>query len=186
MSAPAGPNIVRPAGTPNVGPSAINTMEMSIAKQKAAHDKKGLAAAKKAVLKQKCVEAQLALVRLLIPPTTHHDSLRVMSEQELLALTYPQLAAQAALLMTSADPQGMIACGGIATVAPKEQGKQTLGKLATESLSKTTKVTKTAHIFIFSLLYNSDFVNFVKSDNELNLSSVGFVTFDRLCTFEAD
>jgi hypothetical protein len=34
-----------------------------------------------------------------------------------------------------------------------------LGKLATESLSKTTKVTKMAHIFDFSLLYNSDFVN---------------------------
>ena len=54
-----------------------------------------------------------------------------------------------------------------------------LGKLATESLSKTAKVTKTAHIFDFSLLYNSDFVNFVKNDNELNLSSVGFVTFDK-------
>ena len=53
-----------------------------------------------------------------------------------------------------------------------------LGKLATESLSKTTKVTKTAHIFTFSLLCNSDFVNFVKNDKELNLSSVGFVTFD--------
>ena len=124
---------MRPAGTPNVGPSAINTMEMSIAKQKAAQDKKGLAAAKKAVLKQKCMEAQLALVRLLVPSTTHPDSVRVMSEQELLALTYPQLAAHAALLMTSEDPQGMVACGGIAidqviialgAVAPKEQGKQ--------------------------------------------------------------
>ena len=61
-----------------------------------------------------------------------------------------------------------------------------LEKLATESLSKTTKVTKTAHIFTCSLLYNSDFVNFVKNDNEFSLSSVGFVTFDRLCTFEAD
>ena len=51
-----------------------------------------------------------------------------------------------------------------------------LGKLATESLSKTTKVTKTAHIFDFSPLYNNDFDNFVKNDNELNLSSVGFVS----------
>ena len=33
--------------------------------------------------------------------------------------------------------------------------------------------------FDFSLLYNSDFVNFVKNDNKLNLSSVSFVTFDR-------
>ena len=53
-------------------------------------------------------------------------------------------------------------------------GSLSLGMLATESLSKTTKVTKTAHIFDFSLLYNSVFVNFVKNDNELNLSSVGF------------
>ena len=106
---------------------------MSIAKQKADHDKKGLEATKRTVMKQKCVEAQLALVRLLVPPTTHQDLLRVMPEEELLALTYPQLAAQAALLMTSEDPQGMVACGGIAieqviialgAVAPKEQGKQ--------------------------------------------------------------
>ena len=55
----------------------------------------------------------------------------------------------------------------------------TVVKLATESLSKTTKVTKMAHIFTCSLLYNSNFVNFVKNDNELNLSSVGFVTFDK-------
>ena len=40
-------------------------------------------------------------------------------------------------------------------------------------------MTKTAHIFDFSLLYNSDFVNFVKNDNELNLSSVVFVTFNK-------
>ena len=123
---------MRPAGTPNVGPSAINTMEMSIAKQKAAHDKKEKAATKKAVGKQKCVEAQLALVRLLVPPTTHQDLLRVMPEQELLALTYSQLAEHAARLMTSEDPRGMIACGGIAidqviialgAVAPQAQGR---------------------------------------------------------------
>ena len=83
---------------------------MSIAKQKAEKDKKELAAIKK----QKCAEAHLALVRLLVPPTTHQDLLRVMPEQELFALTHSQLAAQAARLMTNEDPQGKIACGGIA------------------------------------------------------------------------
>ena len=44
--------------------------------------------------------------------------------------------------------------------------------LATESLSKTTKVTEMAHIFDFSVLYSSNSINFVKNKNELNLSSV--------------
>ena len=101
---------MRPGDTPNVGPQALNTMEMSIAKQKKEKDKKELAAIKK----QKCTEAHLALVRLLVPPTTHQDLLRVMPERELLALTHSQLAAQAALLMTNEDPHGMIACSGIA------------------------------------------------------------------------
>ena len=72
------------------------------------------------------------LVQLLVPPATHHDSLRVMPEQELLALTPSELAARAALLMTSEDPQGMIACSGIAidqailalgAVAPQPQAR---------------------------------------------------------------
>ena len=42
------------------------------------------------------------------------------------------------------------------------------------------KSVKNGAYFEFSLLYNSNFVNFVKNDDELNLSSVGFVTFDKL------
>ena len=132
MNASVGPNIVRPAGTPNVGPLATNTMEMSIAKQKADKDKKEAAAIKLAIRKQKCVEAHAALVQLLVPPTTHRGSLRVMQEQELQELTPSELVAQAALLMTSEDPQGMIACSGIAidqailalgAVAPQPQAR---------------------------------------------------------------
>ena len=120
---------MRPVGTPNVGPQATNTMEMSIAKQKADKDKKELTANKAAVKKQKCVEAH---VRLLVPPTTHQDLLRVIPEQELLALTHSQLAAQAALLMTSEDPQGMIACGGIAI----DQFNIALGAVAPQTQSR--------------------------------------------------
>ena len=104
------PNVVRADGTPNVGPPVVNTMEMSISKQKAALDKKELAA----IQKSKCAEAHMALVRLLVPPTTHQAMLRVMPERELFALPHSQLAAQAARLMNSEDPHGKIACGGVA------------------------------------------------------------------------
>ena len=53
------------------------------------------------------------------------------------------------------------------------------GKVGDRKSVENDKSDKTAHIFDFSLLCNSDFINFVKNDNELNLSSVGFVTFDK-------
>ncbi len=84
---------------------------MALAKQKRDKDRKKEIAA---VKKQKCVDAHEALVQLLIPPTTHQDLTRVMPERELRALSHSQLAAQAALLMTTEDPLGMIACNGIA------------------------------------------------------------------------
>ena len=63
----------------------------------------------------------------------------------------------------------------------KRKSDGSTGKVGDRKSVETTKVTKTAHIFTCSLLYNSNFVNFVK---ELNLSSVGFVTFDKLDDFK--
>ena len=66
---------------------------MSVAKQQRDRDrKKELAALKK----QKCADAQEALVRLLVPPASHQDLSRVISEEELRALSHSQLAKQAA------------------------------------------------------------------------------------------
>ena len=63
--------------------------------------------------------------------------------------------------------QAMDQGGMDVTTAGNERAMDPLGKLATESLSKRLK----SHIFTCSLLYNSNFVNFVKNDKELNLSS---------------
>ena len=84
---------------------------MSLAKQKRDKDRKKELAA---IRKQKCVDAHEALVQLLIPPTTHQDLAKTMPERELRALSHSQLAAQAARLMTTEDPLGMLACNGIA------------------------------------------------------------------------
>ena len=84
---------------------------MSLAKQKRDKERKKELAA---IRKQKCVDAYEALVQLLIPPTTHQDLARTMPERELRALSHSQLAAQAARLMTTDDPLGMLACNGIA------------------------------------------------------------------------
>ena len=66
------PNIVRADGTPNVGPPALNTMEMSISKQKAA------------LQKRKCADAHLNLVCLLVPPKTQlaAQAARLMTSED--------------------------------------------------------------------------------------------------------
>ena len=102
---------------------------MSIAKQQRDKDrKKELAALKK----QRCTDAQDALVRLLVPPASHQDLSRVMSEEQLRALSHSQLAAQAARLMTNEDPHGMVACNGIAV----DQYIMALGSNTTPAQSK--------------------------------------------------
>ena len=102
---------------------------MSIAKQQRDKDrKKELAALKK----QRCADAQDALVRLLVPPASHQDLSRVMSEEQLRALSHSQLAAQAARLMTNEDPHGMVACNGIAV----DQCIMALGSNTTPAQSK--------------------------------------------------
>ena len=53
------------------------------------------------------------------------------------------------------------------------------GKVGDRKSVENDKSDKNGAYFDFSLLYNSDFVNFVKNDNELNCTSVGFVTFDK-------
>ena len=52
---------------------------------------------------QQFAEANSAMVRLLIPPTTHRDDLRLMPEHELVTLKPVELTKQALLLMTSGD-----------------------------------------------------------------------------------
>ena len=53
------------------------------------------------------------------------------------------------------------------------------GKVGDRKCVENDKSDKNGAYFDFLLLYNSDFVNFVKNDNKLNLSSVVFVTFNK-------
>ena len=62
--------------------------------------------------KRQFEESRSALVRLLIPPATHRDEVRLMPEQQLAQLKPVELAKQASLLMTGNDPHGVAACGG--------------------------------------------------------------------------
>ena len=100
------PNIVRPAGTPGIGPRVENTMDnhydIVVPKGSVTMEKK-----------RRYSVAKADLIQQVQSFKTHHDPRRPLSAEQLDKLPQEDLVRQALKLMTIDDPHGVRTTGGV-------------------------------------------------------------------------